>query len=589
MSPAPTPTVRAAARVGAALLTAGLGASLVTGPAAAQDRADTVFLADTIGSEASVELSVPADLDGVFAGDWNGDGRDSVGYRRGTTFVLLGDDGRSVVAQFAFGSPGDEVFVGDWDGDGVDSLAVRRGNTFHISNRLGGGAADRTVAYGRPGDEVLVADWTGTGTATPAVRRGNTVYVANSFTGGEADRVFAYGRPGDEVLVGDWDGDGVATPTVRRGNTFFVANTFRGGEAELVTAFGRATDQALSGDWTGSGAESLGLHRAAQPAEPQVPSGVPAASTQAGAPLGPGDGDGVFSIVQFNDTQNDVFGDHQRALPARVDWILANEEEQDIRFAVHTGDVVNWWESRTGNAQYARADRWLQPLSDSSVPFAVAVGNHDTLAVADGQGWANSDPATGRSLASWGLRQTQLINEIFPASDFSNMRGQFEAGKFDNSFHTFTAEGADFLVLSLELWPRKEAVDWAERVVAEHPEHNVILLTHAYLWGSGSIQGDNGGYGSTSPRYVYDRIVGRYDNVKMVLSGHTGWTAQRTDVTRTGNRVWSVMTNMSPTSHGPLRSFTIDVDAGVVHSDIVRTSVGTRGHERMSAQIDWIK
>ena len=308
------------------------------------------------------------------------------------------------------------------------------------------------------------------------------------------------------------------------------------------------------------------------------------------APTGhPGDGDGVFSIVQFNDTQADVWADNQSFVKDRVNWILNNESAQDIRFAVHTGDVVNWWESKTNNAQYARADRWLQPLSDSSIPFAVAVGNHDTLAVADGQGWANADPVTGRSLAAWGLRQTQLINSIFPASDFRNMAGQMEAGKFDNSFHTFTAEGVDFMVLSIELWPRKEAVDWAEKVVRDHPRHNVIVITHAYLWGNGYIQGDNGGYGSTSPQNLYNRIVGRYDNVKMVLSGHTGWTAERTDVTRTGNKVWSVVTNMSPTSYAPLRTFTINVRTGEVTSDIVRTTPGTRGFEKMSTTLTWIK
>ena len=318
------------------------------------------------------------------------------------------------------------------------------------------------------------------------------------------------------------------------------------------------------------------------------PAPEPAPAPEA-APEHPGDGDGVFSIVQFNDTQNDVFGDHQRALPARVDWILANEGEQDIRFAVHTGDVVNWWESRTGNAQYARADRWLQPLSDSSVPFAVAVGNHDTLAVADGQGWANSDPATGRSLASWGLRQTQLINEIFPASDFSNMRGQFEAGKFDNSFHTFTAEGADFLVLSLEMWPRTAALDWAERVVRDHPRHNVIVLNHSYLDGGANVQADNGGYGTLPSTAIRDRIVGRYPNVKLVLSGHAGTTNARIDAGPGGN-VLSVLTNLAGTDRGELRLFRIDVAGGTVHSDLVHTAGdGSRGHNVVSAPISWIR
>ena len=587
MRHAPARHSRRALTCGVAL-SAGLLASLVTVPAAAASSdADTVFLSTTLGAPASVELTLPPGVDGVYSGDWNGDGRDSVGYRIGNRFVLLADDGSSTYTSFAYGRVGDDVFVGDWNGDGRDTLAVRRGNIFYFTDELRGGVADRDMAYGRVGDEVLIADWSRTGRATPAVRRGNIIHVSMTLTSGVADESFAYGRAADDIVVGDWDGDGVATPAVRRGNTFHVSNSFDGGDADFITNFGRPTDQALAGDWNGSGADSLGVHRPARSAGFKAEAWTDGAAGR--APIGPGDGDGVFTLVQFNDTQADVWADHQKAIPARVNWILGNQRTHDIRFAVHTGDVVNWWESRTNNAQYRRADRWLQPLSDSPIPFAVAVGNHDTLAVADGQGWANSDPVTGRSLASWGLRQTQLINSIFPASDFRNMRGQMEAGKFDNSFHTFTAEGADFLVLSIEMWPRPQALDWAERVVREHPRHNVIVLNHSYLDQFAHVQADNGGYGTSPSTAIRDRIVAKYPNVKLVLSGHAGTTNARVDQGSGGN-VLSILTNLSGTDRGELRLFEIDVAGGEVRTDLVYTATdGSRGHHAVRTPITWIR
>ena len=325
---------------------------------------------------------------------------------------------------------------------------------------------------------------------------------------------------------------------------------------------------------------------APEPAPTQEARPAPA-PTPALAPQHEFEGDGRFTIAQFNDTQADVFHDGQRQLPARVDWILDNVQREDIRFAVHTGDLVNWWDSARGNDQYHRADRWLQPLNDSAIPFAMAVGNHDTLAVADGEGHDNRDE-TGRSLAAWGLRETQLVNQILPASDFRNMRGQMEPGKFDNSFHTFTAEGADFLVLSLELWPRPQALNWAERVVRDHPRHNVIVLTHHYLYGDGRIAEDNGGYGHQPVSAIRDRIVLKYPNVKVVLSGHVGWTSSRVDANPGGNVV-SIMTNMSPTDDGPLRLLRIDVPGGRLDSEVVSTIGGRRGQHPVSARIDWIR
>lgn len=79
----------------------------------------------------------------------------------------------------------------------------------------------------------------------------------------------------------------------------------------------------------------------------------------------------------------------------------------------------------------------------------------------------------------------------------------------------------DWLVLTLELWPRVEAVQWARGVVAAHPRHNVIINTHAYLTADGSIA-QNSDYGVSSPQYLYDNLVKVYPNIKMVFSGHVG-------------------------------------------------------------------
>ena len=105
------------------------------------------------------------------------------------------------------------------------------------------------------------------------------------------------------------------------------------------------------------------------------------------------------------------------------------------------------------------------------------------------------------------VRDTSAYNKYFPVSRFSDLEGTFEAGKIDNAYRSFSAGGVDWLVLNLELWPRKEVVTWAKSVVASHPDENVMVLTHAYLEANGSISQSNGGYGATSPQYLYDNLI----------------------------------------------------------------------------------
>ena len=90
--------------------------------------------------------------------------------------------------------------------------------------------------------------------------------------------------------------------------------------------------------------------------------------------------------------------------------------------------------------------------------------------------------------------------------------------------------------------------------------------THAYLEADGSIESaNNGGYGATSPRYLYDNLIKVYPNVKMVLSGHTGAAASRTDVGQNGNKILSFLQTFH-NSTNPVRLVEIDAAADTVTS-----------------------
>lgn len=278
-----------------------------------------------------------------------------------------------------------------------------------------------------------------------------------------------------------------------------------------------------------------------------------------------GDDDTTFSIAVIPDTQNEVTASNNR-FANRVSWLVANQERLDLRFAAQVGDLTNW--GSVDPAQFSRASTELQPL-EQAMPWSGAIGNHDTAAVCAG---GSACPGANTSLT---VRDTTAYNRFFPVSRFPEVEGTFENGKIDNAFQVFRAGGVSWLVLNLELWPRTEVVAWAKTVVAAHPHDNVIVLTHAYLEADGSISGSNGGYGATSPRYLYDNLISQYPNIKVVLSGHVGGSAVRTDTGVNGNKILSLLTCYHSTTN-PVRILEFNTAAGTATSSVYAPYTNTQ-------------
>lgn len=269
--------------------------------------------------------------------------------------------------------------------------------------------------------------------------------------------------------------------------------------------------------------------------------------------------DDEFTVAVIPDTQQETWTDTDTRFKNRSQWLVDNASALNIKFATHVGDVVDW-----GNvipAQFTRAKAGLAPLN-SKIPYSLTIGNHDTAAVCQG---GSACPGANTSQT---VRDTSAFNNAFAESLFTNLKGEYEAGKVDNSFSTFSAAGENWMVLNLELWPRQGAIDWAKTVVASHPDYNVIVATHSYLDADGSIGTSNGGYGATSPKYLFDNLIKVYPNIKIVLSGHVGGAASRVDTGNNGNKILSLLQCFHSRTTNPVRLLTISVSKGTVKNSV---------------------
>lgn len=172
-----------------------------------------------------------------------------------TFFLDLDDTGGIAEAVFAFGPAGRDwlPIAGDWNGDGLDTVGLYDPQTgsFFLQNRLVGGVADVAFAFGPPGLGFLpiAGDWDGDGQDTVGLydpATGN-FFLINRFAGGAADIPLTFGPGGDGVLpiTGDWNGDGVDTIGLfRPGDGVFALRNFHaGGLADRIDVLQGSTAQ----------------------------------------------------------------------------------------------------------------------------------------------------------------------------------------------------------------------------------------------------------------------------------------------------------------------------------------------------------
>ncbi|MFO0812701.1 MAG: metallophosphoesterase [Gemmatales bacterium] len=228
---------------------------------------------------------------------------------------------------------------------------------------------------------------------------------------------------------------------------------------------------------------------------------------------------GSFTVVLLPDTQN-YSEKYPATYLAQTRWIVEQKARRNIAAVLHLGDITN----HSTEAEWKNAQQAMKQL-DGHVPYFVCPGNHDYSA-----GGSCKD-------------RTTLLNDYFPHSDYST-RPHFggvydkEPTRMENNYHTFSAGGRDFLVLALEFGPRKDVVRWANGVVGKHPRHEVILITHAFIYSddtrySWKTYGEkqkwnphaypvakNTGDDVTDGEELWDLLISKHENFILTFNGH---------------------------------------------------------------------
>jgi hypothetical protein len=230
------------------------------------------YLRNTNSTGAADIISVfggdPSDL--PVAGDWNGDGVDTIGvYRSSTGFYFLSDSNTTPTVNYTvlFGNPGDTPFTGKWTADMIgDGIGVYRNSNGILYQRknVSTGFDDFFAVYGNPGDKGIAGDWDGNGFDSVGVYRpiNQIWYLTNNSTPTGitfSDIDFVWDIGASLPVIGDWNGDGSSTVGYfTNAGAFDLHSTNASAGSDTTFAFGPSAGKPIAGKWIASSKPPLG-------------------------------------------------------------------------------------------------------------------------------------------------------------------------------------------------------------------------------------------------------------------------------------------------------------------------------------------
>ena len=238
----------------------------------------------------------------------------------------------------------------------------------------------------------------------------------------------------------------------------------------------------------------------------------------------------AYSFAVVGDTQT-LTSKYPDTLAVLYDWIKNNAESKKMKWVFGLGDITD----NDTDDEWTFAKSQIAKL-DGVVPYSLVRGNHDSK---------------------------EKFKATFPYADYSAKISGSMSGDMLNTYQKFTVGDTKYMVVNLDWGVTDEVVAWANDVIADNPDHNVIIVTHGYLNSDGTTldSGDEAAPTDYSSLHnngdeLWDMLIKRHANITLVLSGHI--STENIVVTKTkgdnGNTVTQMLVDPQTTDQNNVGS-----------------------------------
>lgn len=279
-----------------------------------------------------------------------------------------------------------------------------------------------------------------------------------------------------------------------------------------------------------------------------------------------------FSIATFHSPRNFVSTNQGiDQFYTSVEWLAENAEAYRLQFVGMLGNLtpgsVSAWADYSALGMNAYVDACLReelwneqwqtlrgiasPLIDNRIPTGVALSFFDY-------------PGGGK------LRNN-LVESYFLQSEMIPDGYGMGSGFFDqnNFYYCFTAGKTDFMVMTLELWPRNSVINWASDILKKHSQKRVILITAGFLNSNGQMCKMPDWQLQTDLKLSNADFVSQYinsaDSSTDIAHGNMIWT----DKPRDGDQLWEYFIKKNDNIFYILNSHIRVANAGTYQGELV--------------------
>lgn len=195
-----------------------------------------------------------------------------------------------------------------------------------------------------------------------------------------------------------------------------------------------------------------------------------------------------YSFIWMSDTQY-----YSQSFPyiyrKNVQWIVDNAQSMNVKYVIHTGDIVD---KSYQQYQWEEADRNMKVLEDANIPYGVLAGNHDV---------GHQDNDYTEYWKYFGDERFEKMPTF--AGSYENNRGHYDL---------VSVGGNDFIIVYMGWGLGDNEIEWMNQVVSQYPERKAILALHEYLLVSNNR--------APIADEIFEKVVKPNKNVIAALSGH---------------------------------------------------------------------
>lgn len=202
-----------------------------------------------------------------------------------------------------------------------------------------------------------------------------------------------------------------------------------------------------------------------------------------------------FTFAWMSDTQY-YCESYPEIFTTDVNYILNNRDKLNIKYVIHTGDIVD---DMTESYQWVNANNALKLFDNFNMPYGVLAGNHDV-----------NEESLDYAKYCEEYGESRFNNSFYYGESYKNNKGHYDL---------ISANQNKFIIIYMGYGVTSDECTWMNKVLQENQDRKAILCFHNYINTDGNLDEDG--------KEIYDNVVKNNSNVFMVLNGHYHGVSRR--------------------------------------------------------------